>query len=156
MPKGVRIIDRDRGFNALERLVRDAARGRAVTVGVHSGEGGAPSGGGGMTVGDVATVHEFGLGDVPERSFVRNFADEVRDEATKVEAKLVGAEIRRRGSNVHEALEKFGLWLTAKMQKRIRAGISPALDPVTIERKGSSTPLIDTGQLVSSITHKVE
>jgi hypothetical protein len=155
MAKGVRIIDRDRGFNALERLTRDAARGRAVTVGVHSGEAGEPSGESGLTVGDVATINEFGLGDVPERSFVRAFADEVRDEATKVEAKLVGAAITKRG-NVQDALEKFGLWLTAKMQKRIRGGIAPPNDPATIARKGSSTPLINTGQLVSSITHEVE
>lgn len=155
MPKGVRIIDRDRGYNALQRLVRDMARGRAVTVGVHSGEGGAPAGNGALSVADVATIHEFGLGDNPERSFVRNFADEVRDEATKVEAKLVEGSIRSRRP-VEDALERFGLWLTAKMQKRIRGGIPPALDPATVERKGSSTPLIDTGQLVSSITHKVE
>lgn len=155
MPKGVRIVDRDRGYNALQKLVRELGRGRAVTVGVHGGEGGAPAGGGGLSVADVATIHEYGLGHNPERSFVRNFADEVRDEATKVEAKFIEGAVRKR-AGVHEALEKFGLWLTAKMQKRIRGGIPPELDPVTIERKGSSTPLIDTGQLVSSITYKVE
>jgi len=137
------------------RRVKKLARGRAVTVGVHSGAGGAPAGGGGMSVGDVASIHEFGLGNNPERSFVRAFADDKRDEAAKVEARLVASAVK--GTNtVDDALEKFGLWLVAAMQKRIRGGIPPALDPVTIERKGSSTPLIDTGQLVSSITHKVE
>lgn len=138
------------------RRVRRAAGGRAVTVGVHSGDAGAPAGGGSMSVGDVATIHEFGLGNNPERSFVRAFADEIKGEANDVEARLVGEAIVRRGGNVEDALEKFGLWLVGKMQERIRGGIAPELDPATVARKGSSTPLIDTGQLVSSITHKVE
>lgn len=154
MAKGVRIIDKDRGFRALMRRVRGAARGRAVTVGVHSGEGGAPASGGG-TVADVATIHEFGLGNVPERSFVRAWADDKRSDNERLLAKL--AESIVRGQNtVDEALEKAGLVMAASMQQRIRGGIPPSLSPATIARKGSSTPLIDTGQLVSSITHKVE
>lgn len=148
-------MDRDRGLKALRRRVRRGARGRAITVGVHSGEGGAPAAGGG-TVGDVASIHEFGLGNVPERSFVRSWADAERSDN---EAKLRRlAESIVRGSNtVENGLERLGLNFAASMQKRIQSGeIGPPLDPATVERKGSSTPLIDNGQLVSSITHKVE
>ena len=37
-----------------------------------------------------------------------------------------------------------------------QAGIAPPLKPATIARKGSSTPLINTGQLRSAITWRVE
>ena len=156
MANRVRITDRDKGWKALMRRAQKAARGRAVTVGVHSGEGGAPAGGGSLSVADVATIHEYGLGNSPERSFVRAFADEKRDEANEVEAKLVGAAIMGKGGSIDDALERFGTWLVGMMQKRIRAGIQPGNAPATEAAKGSSTPLIDTGQLVSSITYKVE
>ena len=58
------------------KRTKKLARQRGVTVGVHSGEGAAPSGDGALSVLDVATIHEFGLGHNPERSFVRAFADE--------------------------------------------------------------------------------
>ena len=155
MPPRVRIIDRDRGLKALVRRVKRVTRGRTVTVGIHSGEGAAPTAGGG-TVADVASIHEFGLGDNPERSFIRAWADQ--DKAKHEDAERRLAESIIKGTNTPDsALEKLGVLLAAEAQKFIQDGrVSPPLDPVTIERKGSSTPLIDTGQLVSSITHKVE
>ena len=137
------------------KRVDAAARGRAVTVGVHSGEGGAPSATGGGTVADVASIHEFGLGNVPERSFVRGWADENRQDNERTMRKI-GEAVVRGDYGVNEGLERAGLVFAASMQQRIRGGIPPELSPATIARKGSSTPLIDTGQLVSSITHKVE
>lgn len=154
MARGVRIVDRDRGYRALLARVKRASRSRAITVGVHSGEGGAPAAGGG-TVADVASIHEFGLGNVPERSFVRSWADAKKSDNQKLLREA--AERIVRGATVDEALEQVGLVMAASMQKRIQSGeIGPPLEPATIARKGSSTPLIDTGQLVSSITHKVE
>ena len=41
-------------------------------------------------------------------------------------------------------------------EAKIASNIPPALAPETIERKGSSVALIDTGQLRSSITWQVE
>jgi len=155
MPRGVRITDRDRGWKALLKRTSHMARQRGVTVGVHSGEGAAPSGDSELTVLDVATIHEFGLGHNPERSFVRDFADEKRDEVKAAEKKIARA-VTKGSQNLEDGLERFGLWIVSEMQARIRAGIAPPNDPVTIARKGSSTPLINFGQLVGSITHKVE
>lgn len=155
MAKGVRITDRDRGFKALMRRVKGAAKGRGVTVGIHSGEGGAPVPGGGTVI-DVGTIHEFGLGDAPERSFIRRWADEDEADHRVTERKMAESIIKGQNTAA-EALEKMGLLFAAEAQKFISDGrATPALDPVTIARKGSSTPLIDTGQLRSSITHKVE
>lgn len=153
MARGVRIIDRDRGFKALVRRVK-GARNRAITVGVHSGEGGAPAAGGG-TVADVASINEFGLGNVPERSFVRAWADENKSENADLLRKI-GESIVRGSGTVEDGLERAGLVMAASMQKRIAGGIGPENAPSTIAKKGSSTPLVDEGILKASITHKVE
>lgn len=52
-------------------------------------------------------------------------------------------------------LERVGARFENDILDRIRAHIPPPLSPETIRRKGSTTPLIDTGQLVGSITHQI-
>ena len=55
-----------------------------------------------------------------------------------------------------QALAQLGAKVASMCQARIVAGISPALAPSTLRRKGAkSTPLILTGQLRSSITFTV-
>lgn len=149
-----RITDRDKGYRKLKRQVQSVASQRAVTVGVHDGVGGAAAGGGGASVADVASIHEYGLGNVPERSFVRGFADENKADNDRVIKKA--AEQVVKGADVTTVLDRAGLYLVGKMQGRIQGGIAPPLAAATVARKGSSTPLIDTGQLISSITHEVE
>lgn len=103
----------------------------------------------GLTMAQLGAIHEFGLG-VPERSFLRSFRDQRADDIGKVFLLLV----QRRG--VSQAVwELLGQWCVGEIQKRIAAGTPPPNAPSTIARKGSSTPLIDTGQLRSSITYAV-
>jgi phage gpG-like protein len=52
-------------------------------------------------------------------------------------------------------LEEAGVFLEGKMVEKISIGLSPVLKPVTIARKGSSKPLIDTGELIGQIDHRV-
>ncbi|MCX8207429.1 MAG: hypothetical protein N3G75_06315 [Methanothrix sp.] len=54
-----------------------------------------------------------------------------------------------------QSMEKIGVLLENAIIERIRAHIPPPLKPETVRRKGSSTPLIDTGQLIGSITHQI-
>jgi hypothetical protein len=58
--------------------------------------------------------------------------------------------------NVRVALDRLGAKFVGDIQRRIKAHIPPPLQQSTIDRKGSSTPLIDTGVLWSSITHEVK
>lgn len=51
-------------------------------------------------------------------------------------------------------LEKAGAFLEAKMVEKISSGLSPALKPATISRKGSSQPLVDKGQMMGQISHQ--
>ena len=150
MARGVRIIDRDNGLKALVRRVKKAARGRAVKVGVLGGGGGD----GGTTTVDVASIHEFGLGNHPERSFIRAWADQDKSKHEAVERRF-GESVVKGANTYDEALEKMGLFLAASAQKFIQDG---RVSPATIKSgdEGSNTTLIDKGQLVTSISHEVE
>jgi len=56
------------------------------------------------------------------------------------------------------AIKKAASYLEGKIKETITEGRGewPPLKPATIKRKGSSKPLIDTGKLRASITHKID
>ena len=107
------------------------------------------------TLVEVATWMEFGTKLVPQRSFLRGAIIQFRSELNKTTIQ-VHRQITRGKLTVDQGLRILGEAIQAKVQKRIRDGIGPELKRATIVRKGSSTPLIDTGQLVNSIRYKVE
>jgi hypothetical protein len=113
-----------------------------------------------ITVAELATIHEFGLG-VPERSFIRSYFDANTERVRGMLFTLMQKEIMRTIKSGQPftdrqrlaVLDKLGLAMQREIQARIaNSEILPPLDSKTIDRKGSSTPLIDTGQLRSSIT----
>lgn len=57
--------------------------------------------------------------------------------------------------DIASILERAGIHLERAILEKIRSHIPPPLKPETVRRKGSSTPLIDTGQLIGSITHQI-
>ena len=149
---GVKVTDRDRGYAALMKRLK--AEKLSLTVGVHEAEGSEPHGDE-MTVADLATIHEFGLGHVPERSFLRAWADEQAEEIKK-DLGGIGKAVAEGKLTAEQGLERFGSLAVGQIQQRIVAGIDPPLAEETVKRKGSSTPLVDTGQLKSSITYVVK
>ncbi len=146
-----KVVDRDRGYRELMKRLKAAKL--SLTVGVHQTEGAEPHGE--LTVADIATIHEFGLGNVPERSFLRAWADENVEEIKK-DLGGIGIAVVEGKLTAEQGLERFGVLAVGQIQKRIVAGIEPPLAPATIKRKGSSTPLVDTGQLKSAITYEVK
>lgn len=152
---------RDSGGGRTKALLKRLSRQATVLVGVQGKKAeathkGAPedSDGEPLTVGEIASVHEFGLG-VPERSWLRGWIDENRS--------MIQADLRRGMQRVIEGkLTKeqvasiLGVKYVGEIQKRIAQGIEPPNHPDTVKRKGSSKPLIDTGQLRSAITWVLE
>lgn len=110
---------------------------------------------------DLASMHEFGGKDgrPPERSFIRSTVTAKRrsyDEIFSRGAKLV----YERKTDVDTILGLVGSKSQSDVRATIRAGIEPELAESTQaakERAGKagSTPLIDTGQLINSITYIV-
>lgn len=130
-----------------------------VTIGVHQQEGSAekksrdekPAK---LLLVDVATFMEFGTKNVPQRSFIRaNDALNYRKYRNMIEE--IKDKIIFEKWTMTKGLGVLGEQILSDIRQRIRAGIKPALDPKTIEAKGSSTPLIDTGQLINGLTYHV-
>jgi hypothetical protein len=108
-----------------------------------------------LSILEVAIFNEFGTEHTPERSFIRAYVDENQDKIRGWLKALMPSVIK--GARTREqVLQLIGVKMVAEIQARISSGISPANAPGTIIRKGSSTPLIDTGALRSAITFKVE
>lgn len=169
----VREQQRGSPFRAPERIT--------VTVGVHADDGaaqhvandtGEPQP---LTVADIATFHEFGVGPfsvmsafgadgaasvhehpgIPQRSFIRAWFDESQEfivATLQSQMQLVVA-----GKlTAEQAGARIALAFEGSMKQRISRGIPPPNAPSTIARKGSSKPLIDRGQLRNSIRAQAE
>jgi hypothetical protein len=108
---------------------------------------------GDVTVGDIATWAEFGIGQ-PQRSWLGGWIDEHEKDLDPI----ISAELRAilKGDRTREqAAARLGAWIVGSIQQRIADGIDPPNAESTIRQKGSATPLIDTGQLRSSIASRV-
>ena len=153
---GVKITDTDKGYARLvERMHNIAGSKPSVVVGIL--EGVADRETDGVTVLDKGIWNEFGTKNksggwhTPPRSFIRGTVDEKRAEAGQLLAFYV-RQIVAVKLDEETALGRFGAWFQGQIQKRIASGIDPDNAESTIARKGSSTPLINTGQLRSAIT----
>jgi len=143
-------------------------KGKAsVTVGVLDSKGGSEKASkGNITLSELAAIHEFGLGGLPERSFIRSYFDAHTKDLIAMVAKLMAKAIAKAtasGKPITDEQRKgilgiVGAYAKGQIQARIsNKEIQPQkLADSTIERKGSSVALIDTGQLRSSIDYEVK
>lgn len=154
-----RIKDIDKGYKALLERLKKASVGIKLTVGIHEAEGGqAAEGAKDSSLIEVAAYNEFGGpgNNPPRRSFIADWADENADQHRVMINRSARAVVAGKLPDMRTALDRLGLRFVGEVQQRIRSGIGPPNAPSTVKAKGSSTPLIDSGQLWSSITHHVE
>jgi hypothetical protein len=147
------VIDIDRGMRRFVARL-SATRGLNVTVGIHPEEGAQAAGT--ATLATVANVHEFGAPSqgIPQRSWLRATVDQERARIISAQRKW-GQAVARRAISPIRGAALVGQTVETMVKKRILGGIDPPLEDATIDRKGSSKPLIDTGQFLQSITSKV-
>jgi hypothetical protein len=151
--KGAKIRDTDRGYKKRMKVL-EKFQGASISVGVHENDGaGAHSEG--VSVADVGAFHEFGTDDIPERSFVRGWFDEQGPENDRLIASAA-KRVATGKAEIQQALDQVGAVMAGNMVARIRSGIAPELADSTVSKKGSSTPLIDSGQLTQAITWKAK
>ncbi len=143
------IRDTDKGWKRLIRVLK-SRKARYVDVGVMVANDARPDD---ATNTGLAMTHEFGLG-VPERSFIRSTVDEKQLAYIKFMVTLFKQVITGKITQ-HQGMMIVGAKVEADMKAKIRAGIPPPNAPFTVAQKGSSTPLIDTGILVSSFDYEV-
>jgi len=144
------------------KLRADVAKfeGAKVNVGVLASKGGnAPHDGGkGITLIELAAVHEFGSpeANVPERSFLRRTFIEQAQPFGEVCAKVAKGIVLGRFAPP-QALTIIGEWGVAAVRRTITEGdgVPPPNAESTKKAKGSSRPLVDTGQLLNAVAYDV-
>lgn len=101
-----------------------------------------------------ALWNEYGTSrGIPARPFLRN----TQYENERKWASEVGGNVLKvfTGNLSTTALmSELGSKMASDIQKTIRAGNFAPLASSTISRKGSSQPLIDTGNMIGAVTHK--
>lgn len=109
---------------------------------------------GDITVAGIGFAHEFGTATLPERSFIRATIQKEKKAIVALQKKLM-KQITAGEMKIEQALGLIGEFVADKIRQRIVSLKSPPNTPETIAKKGSSNPLIDTGQLKNSITYEV-
>ena len=92
---------------------------------------------------------------IPERSFLRTGHDENADRIIKQTERAIGQVLAGK-MTVDDMLDLYGQQMATAIKKYIRDLKEPPNHPYTVEQKGSSNPLVDTGQLIESITWRKE
>lgn len=110
-----------------------------------------------------AIWNEFGTSrGIPERPFMRNTMRKKRAEyreamkaaaATIIEQAALGESVAK---EKRKALKKLGIKAQGDIQAEITALRTPPNAPSTIRQKGSSNPLINSGEMRAAVTFKVE
>lgn len=155
-----RVEDKDLGLNRIIRTLSKDLDGVVVKVGVQAKDKAVRRGKGGsirntdQPLAVIAAIHEFGLGDMPQRSFLRSAYDENLPMIDKMIQRVANGAVFGLGTNA--ALNQLGNVIQGMVQRKIVDGPFVPNSPATIKRKKSSKPLIDTGHLRQSIRYVIE
>lgn len=140
----------DKKWKQLKKKLGKLSLGKAhVRVGTFGGVHSS-----GYLMPELMATHEFGSQDgrIPQRSFIGATLSERRQEITKLLSQYADQILQDKLAPA-QALGQLGLWAATAVKAKITTtDIPPPLKPSTIARKGSTKPLVDTGQLVNSIT----
>jgi hypothetical protein len=100
----------------------------------------------------VAATNEFGnpANNQPPRPFFRNAIAEHEGEWQDAMATLIA-----NGGDTRDVLSLLGEIIVDDIKESIRTLDSPPLSPVTIARKGFDKPLIDTSNMLNSVSYEV-
>ena len=108
----------------------------------------------GTSVPLVAFINEYGRAKVgqPPRPFFRNM---IAAKSPEWPAAIAGL-LRSTDYDARATLEQAGEAIAGQLKQSITDLVSPPLKQSTIDAKGFSKPLIDTGHMQSSVTYVVK
>lgn len=92
---------------------------------------------------------------IPERAFLRNGFDTNKDSVMK-DAEQILPSVLAGSLATDEFLKMIGIILSSDIKDYAQQLDSPPLHPFTVKQKGSTNPLVDTGDMIESITYEVE
>lgn len=92
---------------------------------------------------------------IPERAFLRNGYDQGKDEVIHT-AESILCDVLAGHMSVDMFLGQVGQWMTDHIKDYAVELDGPPNHPFTVSRKKSSNPLVDTGDMIGSITYEVK
>lgn len=140
----------------LQRLLRRYKNESVLAVGYPSSETGSLRYPDGTSVVLVAAVNNFGSSSmgIPARPFMIEGAAPAIEATAPIAAALIPA-LNAGTATVEDILGDMGPFAEAAFKEKLTDGPWEPNAPLTVDLKGSSTPLIDTGLLRNSLTHVV-
>ena len=139
----------DKAREALNRLARKLEGAKAVRIGFLENAT-YPNG---TSVPMVAAINEFGApsrGQPPRPFFRRMIAAKQGEWPAAIRQLLI-----RNNYGVEVTLEQIGEAVSGQLRQSIVELTDPPLAPSTVKRKGFDKPLIDTGQMLNSVSYEV-
>jgi hypothetical protein len=103
-------------------------------------------------VASVAMFQEFGTKNIPQRPFMSTSFDENKQKIIRAQENVYNDVVDQKISP-NQGLGLLGEFGVDLIKKKIIEVKTPPNAPSTIRKKGSSNPLIDTGQMLQSVTH---
>lgn len=142
------------GGEKLEKRLQEMARniGKPATLSVGFLEGATyPDG---TSVAMVAAIQNFGATarGIPPRPFFSNMVADKSPEWPEALGKILVA----KNYDASGSLELMGQGIKGQLQQEIVDTNSPPLSPVTVARKGTAKPLVDTGHMLASVDYIVK
>lgn len=152
-----KVESRGPGIGAVRAYVRGLAKpikvGVLAKAGEHKGDD--------VSVAEIAFWNEFGTRrpngqtHIPERPAFRKAAAELAGPRAQA---FIREELKKADdpASTERALERVGLYAQEVLRRHIVDLRDPPNAASTIDQKGSSNPLVDTGQLAHSVSFEVK
>lgn len=157
MAQGVKIIDFQLAKAEIARELKKLRGGQFVTVGIHEDAGSHPDAG--ISNAQLGALLNYGNetntmygnpAPIPPRPWLVPGVESGTQDIVDTIADGI-----EQGLPMSQVLEQVGAFVEGAVQQYMTDLKEPPNSPVTVERKGSSNPLIDTGALRASVTYKV-
>lgn len=132
-----------------EKLLKELGQ-LEVRIGIQQGEAVEE----GVDLVDIAMFNELGTIHIPSRPFLRDSVDANADQINSF-LQSTKKELLRGGS-AEDVLKKIGVFQKGLIQEQIVKGSFAPNSEATIRRKGSDTPLVDTGRMRQSINYVIQ
>jgi len=145
----VRIAHSGDGLRDIRKNLHDVSVEVGILRGKYKAEGDEPA----RYVAQVAVQNEYGHGRIPSRPFMRNSMRKNKKNMRKQLRRVAKSELKGKSPRIQ--IMRLGMMAQNWIRREITDLRTPPNAPLTIARKRSSNPLIDTGRMRQEIQFRV-